>query len=107
MTLSDADAVISLTLADLMSHKSTDTNAVVDVTQERRLQAERTGRMIDLTMDVSPTVVAQTAAKLEAEQQERDAADFQKELEETLKPYEQRVVSISSTVASSSNAYHS
>ena len=49
--------------------------------------------MIDLTKDVDPLVVAETARNLEQEQQERDAAQAQQELEEALKPYEQRVVS--------------
>ena len=61
--------------------------------QERRLKAERTGQMIDLTKDVSPTVLAQTAAKLEAEQKQRDEDEAQKELAEARKPFEARMVS--------------
>lgn len=61
--------------------------------QERRLKAERTGQMIDLTKDVSPAVLAQTAAKLEAEQKQRDEDDAQKELAEARKPFEARLVS--------------
>ena len=61
--------------------------------QERRLKAERTGQMIDLTKDVSPAVLAQTAAKLEAEQKQRDEDEAQKELAEARKPFEARMVS--------------
>ena len=61
--------------------------------QERRLQAERTGSMIDLTRDVSASVLAQTAAKLEAEQKQRDDADAQQALVEAVKPFEARLVS--------------
>lgn len=61
--------------------------------QERRLKAERTGQMIDLTKDVSPAVLAQTAAKLEAEQKQRDKDDAQRELAEARKPFEARLVS--------------
>lgn len=61
--------------------------------QERRLKAERTGQMIDLTKDVSPAVLAQTAAKLEAEQKERDEDEAQRELAEARKPFEARLVS--------------
>ena len=66
---------------------------VLCTVQERRLKAERTGQMIDLTKDVSPAVLAQTAAKLEAEQKQRDEDDAQKELAEARKPFEARMVS--------------
>ena len=49
--------------------------------------------MIDLTRDVSPSVLTQTAAKLEAEQKQRDDADAQQALVEAVKPYEARLVS--------------
>ena len=49
--------------------------------------------MIDLTKDVSPAVLAQTAAKLEAEQKQRDEEDAQRELAEARKPFEARLVS--------------
>lgn len=61
--------------------------------QERRLQAERTGRLIDLTKDVSPAVLAETAAKLDAEQKQLDEEKAQKEVAEAIKPFETRVVS--------------
>ncbi len=60
--------------------------------QERRLQAERTGRMIDLTKNVSLTVLAETTAKLDAEQNERDETEAQKLLQEAVRPYKQRLV---------------
>jgi len=37
-------------------------------------------------------VLAATAAKLEAEQNERDEADTQKNVEEAVKPYKQKLV---------------
>lgn len=61
--------------------------------QERRLKAERTGQMIDLTKDVSPAVLAQTAAKLEAEQRQRDEEEAQKALAEATKAFDIRLVS--------------
>ena len=48
--------------------------------------------MIDLTKYVSPTVLAETAIKLEAEQIQRDEAEAKKDLEEALTPYELRLV---------------
>jgi hypothetical protein len=60
--------------------------------QERRREAERSGRMIDLTEHVSASVLAATAAKLEAEQNERDEAEAQKNVEEAVKPYKQKLV---------------
>jgi type III secretory pathway component EscR len=67
--------------------------------QERRREAERSGRMIDLTEHVSASVLAATAAKLEAEQEERDEAEAQKNVEEAVKPYKQMLVrSMSTTV---------
>ena len=55
--------------------------------------------MIDLTKDVSPAVLAQTAAKLEAEQKQRDKHEAQKELAEARKPFEARMVSCPFTQA--------
>jgi len=67
--------------------------------QERRREAERSGRMIDLTEHVSASVLAATAAKLEAEQEERDEAEAQKNVAEAVKPYKQMLVrSMSTTV---------
>lgn len=55
--------------------------------------------MIDLTEHVSASVLAATAAKLEAEQEERDEAEAQKNVEEAVKPYKQMLVrSMSTTV---------
>ena len=48
--------------------------------------------MIDLTKYVSPTVLAETASKLEAEQIQRDEIEAKKDLEEALAPYELRLV---------------
>lgn len=63
------------------------------VMQERRLQAERTGRMIDLTKDVSPAVLAETAAKIDAEEKQRDDEEAEKRALEATKPFETRLVS--------------
>ena len=49
--------------------------------------------MIDLTKDVSPAVLAQTAAKLEAEQKQREEDDAQKDLAGARKQFEARMVS--------------
>lgn len=48
--------------------------------------------MIDLTADVSATVLAATAAKLEAEQSERDEAEVQKNVAAAVRPFQQKVV---------------
>ena len=48
--------------------------------------------MIDLTADVSATVLAATAAKLEAEQTERDEAEVQKNVAAAVRPFQQKVV---------------
>ena len=56
--------------------------------------------MIDLTEHVSASVLAATAAKLEAEQNERDEAEAQKNVEEAVKPYKQKLVRSMSTTAS-------
>ena len=69
-----------------------DGDATLVIVQERRREAERSGRMIDLTEHVSASVLAATAAKLEAEQNERDEADTQKNVEEAVKPYKQKLV---------------
>lgn len=61
--------------------------------QEKRLRAERTGQMIDLTKDVSPAVLAQTAAKLEAEQKQRDEEEAQRALADVTKAFDTRLVS--------------
>ncbi|DBA83686.1 TPA: hypothetical protein ACH3X1_016793 [Trebouxia sp. C0004] len=58
-----------------------------EVLAERRREAERSGRMIDLTEHVSASVLAATAAKLEAEQNERDEAETQKNVDKAVKPY--------------------
>lgn len=60
--------------------------------QERRLKAERTGQMIDLTKDVSPAVLAETAAKLEAEQKQRDEEEAHKAVAEAIKAFDTRLV---------------
>lgn len=57
------------------------------------MKAERTGQMIDLTKDVSPAVLAATAAKLEAEQRQRDEEEAQKALVEATKAFDIRLVS--------------
>ncbi|KAL3138929.1 hypothetical protein ABBQ32_14197 [Trebouxia sp. C0010 RCD-2024] len=62
-----------------------------EVLEERRLKAERTGQMIDLTKDVSPAVLAATAAKLEAEQRQRDEEEAQKALVEATKAFDIRL----------------
>lgn len=69
-------------------------NAHAYMAQERRREAERTGRMIDLTADVSATVLAATAAKLEAEQTERDEAEVQKNVAAAVRPFQQKVVRV-------------
>ena len=56
--------------------------------------------MIDLTEHVSASVLTATAAKLEAEQNERDEAEAQKSVEEAVKPYKQKLVRSISTTAS-------
>ncbi len=56
--------------------------------------------MIDLTEHVSASVLAATAAKLEAEQNERDEAEAQKNVEEAVKPYKQKLVRSMSTTVS-------
>ena len=48
--------------------------------------------MIDLTKDVSPTVLAETAAKLDAEQKQLDEEEAQKKVAEATVPFELRVV---------------
>ena len=49
--------------------------------------------MIDLTEDVSPTVLAETAAKLDAEQKQLADQDAQKRVAEATKAYDARLVS--------------
>ncbi len=56
--------------------------------------------MIDLTEHVSASVLAATAAKLEAEQNERDEAEAQKNVEEAVKPYKQKLVRSMSAIVS-------
>ena len=49
--------------------------------------------MIDLTKDVSPAVLAETAAKLEEEQRQREEEEAQKALAEATKAFDARLVS--------------
>ncbi len=56
--------------------------------------------MIDLTEHVSASMLAATAAKLEAEQNERDEAEAQKNVEEAVKPYKQKLVRLMSATLS-------
>lgn len=61
--------------------------------------------MIDLTEHVSASVLAATAAKLEAEQNERNEAEAQKNVEEAVKPYKQKLVRSMSTAVSQARMY--
>ncbi len=80
-------AVLALFLyRNAIASSSLEVSSTLFVQEERRLQADRTGRicMIDLTKDVSPTVLA--------EQNQRGGTEALKLLQEAVKPYKQHLV---------------
>ena len=48
--------------------------------------------MIDLTKDVSPAVLAETAAKLEAEHKAQEEDEAKRDLDDAINPFRQRLV---------------
>lgn len=64
-----------------------------EVLEARRLHAERTGQMIDLTKNKDPEEVVRTAKRLEQESKQAEEAEAAAKLQKLLEPLQLKVVS--------------